>query len=59
MAGQALHIVVLLLLLFSNVTAYDLVNEFAGENFFDGWDFYGSWDNLTLGEIDSHRGAYH
>lgn len=33
----------------SQVNAYNLVHEYAGLSFFDGWDFYGSWDNLTLG----------
>ncbi|KAH9924368.1 concanavalin A-like lectin/glucanase domain-containing protein [Amylocystis lapponica] len=28
---------------------YDLLREYSGQTFFDGWDFYGSWDNLTLG----------
>ena len=27
---------------------YDLVRDYSGQNFFDGWDFYGYWDNLTL-----------
>jgi len=30
-------------------TAYDLVRDYSGQNFFEGWDFYGYWDNLTLG----------
>jgi hypothetical protein len=29
--------------------AYDLVRDYSGQTFFEGWDFYGSWDNLTLG----------
>ncbi|EPQ53437.1 hypothetical protein GLOTRDRAFT_116915 [Gloeophyllum trabeum ATCC 11539] len=32
-------------------SAYDLVHDYSGESFFDGWDFYGSWDNLTLGDV--------
>ncbi|KAI0372082.1 hypothetical protein BV20DRAFT_1120294 [Pilatotrama ljubarskyi] len=30
---------------------YDLVRDYSGPNFFDGWDFYGSWDNLTLSNV--------
>ena len=29
--------------------AFDLIREYAGSTFFNGWDFYGYWDNLTLG----------
>ena len=32
----------------SSSMGYDLVREYSGSNFFEGWDFYGSWDNLTL-----------
>lgn len=39
----------LLLALPLAVKSYDLVRDYSGSNFFDGWDFYGSWDNLTLG----------
>jgi hypothetical protein len=35
--------------LFETVASYDLVREYSGSTFFDGWDFFGSWDNLTLG----------
>ena len=38
-----------LLLAASYVSAYDILHNYAGSNFFDGWNFYGSWDNLTLG----------
>lgn len=27
--------------------AYNLVNVWEGQTFFDGWDFYGNYDNLT------------
>ncbi|KAF9003228.1 hypothetical protein BDQ17DRAFT_489203 [Cyathus striatus] len=37
-------------LLFASIQAYDLVTDYSGSTFFDGWDFYGSWDNLTLGD---------
>ena len=29
--------------------AYNLVKEFTGSSFFDGWEFYGNYDNLTNG----------
>jgi hypothetical protein len=29
---------------------YDVVRDYSGSTFFDGWDFYGSYDNLTLGK---------
>ncbi|KAI0635303.1 concanavalin A-like lectin/glucanase domain-containing protein [Trametes polyzona] len=30
---------------------YDLVRDYSGQHFFDGWDFYGYWDNLTLSQV--------
>jgi len=30
--------------------AYDLVEAWQGQSFFDGWQFYGSYDNLTNGD---------
>jgi hypothetical protein len=30
--------------------AYDLIRDYSGPTFFEGWDFYGGWDNLTLGK---------
>lgn len=27
--------------------AYDLVETWQGQSFFNGWQFYGSYDNLT------------
>ncbi|ESK90838.1 glycoside hydrolase family 16 protein [Moniliophthora roreri MCA 2997] len=30
---------------------YDLVRDYSGPTFFDGWDFFGNWDNLTLGDV--------
>ena len=35
--------------------SYDLVREYSGSGFFDGWDFFGSWDNLTSSECSSLR----
>ncbi|KZT22735.1 glycoside hydrolase family 16 protein [Neolentinus lepideus HHB14362 ss-1] len=35
----------------SAVASYDLVHDYSGQTFFDGWDFYGNWDNLTLGDV--------
>jgi len=31
-------------------TTYDMVKEYSGSTFFDGWDFYGKFDNLTNGD---------
>ncbi|KAL0958359.1 hypothetical protein HGRIS_000501 [Hohenbuehelia grisea] len=33
------------------VHGYDLVRDYSGNSFFDGWDFYGHYDNLTLGDV--------
>lgn len=27
--------------------AYNLVQTWEGQSFFDGWEFYGNYDNLT------------
>ncbi|KAI0336817.1 hypothetical protein GY45DRAFT_1237765 [Cubamyces sp. BRFM 1775] len=35
----------------SSSLGYDLVRDYSGQNFFDGWDFYGYWDNLTLSQV--------
>ncbi|KAG9218256.1 hypothetical protein CCMSSC00406_0005937 [Pleurotus cornucopiae] len=35
----------------TSVVSYDLVRDYSGQTFFDGWDFFGSWDNLTLGDV--------
>lgn len=40
---------ILLFSFFAASHAYDLVRDYSGSSFFNGWDFYGSWDNLTLG----------
>ncbi|KAI9511857.1 concanavalin A-like lectin/glucanase domain-containing protein [Russula earlei] len=40
-----------LLSLFPCSNSYDLVRDYSGPSFFNGWDFYGSWDNLTLGDV--------
>lgn len=37
----------------ATTNAFDLVRDYSGTNFFQGWDFYGSWDNLTLGACSS------
>jgi hypothetical protein len=42
-------LLIAVLLFWPGVTAYNLVRDYSGQNFFQGWDFYGSWDNLTLG----------
>ncbi|KAJ8081049.1 hypothetical protein PM082_017889 [Marasmius tenuissimus] len=31
-------------------TTYNVVQEYAGQTFFDGWEFYGNFDNLTNGD---------
>ncbi|CCM04112.1 uncharacterized protein FIBRA_06272 [Fibroporia radiculosa] len=31
--------------------AYNLVQEYSGQSFFEGWDFYGAYDNTTLGDV--------
>ncbi|TRM56939.1 glycoside hydrolase family 16 protein [Schizophyllum amplum] len=31
-------------------SSYDLVKEYSGDSFFDGWSFYGNFDNLTNGD---------
>lgn len=36
------------------INAYDIVRDYSGASFFDGWDFYGSWDNLTNGKSILH-----
>ncbi|TFK67584.1 hypothetical protein BDN72DRAFT_842854 [Pluteus cervinus] len=41
----------LLLLCITRVWAYEVIHDYSGSNFFNGWDFYGSWDNLTLGDV--------
>lgn len=33
----------------SHAVAYDIIRDYSGSTFFDGWEFYGSWDELTLG----------
>lgn len=38
-------------LLASTGSAYDVIREYSGSTFFDGWDFYGAPDNLTLGNV--------
>ncbi|RDX41602.1 hypothetical protein OH76DRAFT_1489360 [Lentinus brumalis] len=32
--------------------AYNLVREYSGSSFFDGWEFYGNYDNLTNGDVN-------
>ncbi|KAH9858403.1 concanavalin A-like lectin/glucanase domain-containing protein [Lenzites betulinus] len=31
---------------------YNLVKEYSGTSFFNGWDFYGNFDNLTNGDVN-------
>ncbi|KAI9568719.1 concanavalin A-like lectin/glucanase domain-containing protein [Boletus coccyginus] len=35
----------------SHAVAYDIIRDYSGSTFFDGWEFYGSWDGLTLGNV--------
>ncbi|GAA5932224.1 uncharacterized protein JCM15063_001159 [Sporobolomyces koalae] len=32
--------------------AYDIVRDYSGKTFFDGWSFYGHYDNLTNGDVN-------
>ncbi|KAL6305987.1 concanavalin A-like lectin/glucanase domain-containing protein [Sparassis latifolia] len=41
-------LITVLSLVTGSSAVYHLLHEYAGQNFFSGWDFYGSWDNLTL-----------
>ena len=36
----------------SAVVGYELIHDYSGDTFFNGWDYYGKWDNLTLGARD-------
>jgi len=36
-------------LLVSTTLGYNIIRDYSGSTFFDGWDFYGAPDNLTLG----------
>lgn len=38
-----------LLIASSHAVAFDVIRDYSGSTFFDGWDFYGNLDNLTLG----------
>ncbi|KII91131.1 glycoside hydrolase family 16 protein [Plicaturopsis crispa FD-325 SS-3] len=40
-----------LFLFVTTVRAYNIVQDYSGQNFFDGWDFFGNYDNLTLGDV--------
>ncbi|KAF7969434.1 hypothetical protein HWV62_27323 [Athelia sp. TMB] len=31
--------------------AYELVQDYSGQTFFEGWDWYGNYDNTTLGDV--------
>jgi len=33
----------------ANAATYNLVVDYSGQSFFDGWSYYGSYDNLTNG----------
>ena len=39
-------------LLVSTTLGYNIIRDYSGSTFFDGWDFYGAPDNLTLGMTD-------
>lgn len=34
--------------------SFNLVKDYSGQTFFQGWDFYGYWDNLTNGSFFFH-----
>ena len=36
----------------SAVVGYELIHDYSGDTFFNGWDYYGKWDDLTLGARD-------
>jgi len=38
-----------LLIASSHVVTYDIIRDYSGSTFFDGWEFYGNLDGLTLG----------
>ncbi|TFY64597.1 hypothetical protein EVJ58_g2524 [Rhodofomes roseus] len=40
-----------MLSLASAALGYELIHDYSGNTFFDGWDYYGKWDNLTLGNV--------
>ncbi|OCH87773.1 glycoside hydrolase family 16 protein [Obba rivulosa] len=42
---------VLALCVLGSVAGFDIIRDYSGESFFDGWDFYGFRDNLTLGNV--------
>ena len=53
-----LVVVLCLTLLQVSITiAYNLLEDFSGNTFFNTWDFYGNYDNLTLGTL--HEPLYH
>ncbi|KAI9066573.1 hypothetical protein FKP32DRAFT_355906 [Trametes sanguinea] len=33
------------------LAAYNLIKEYSGTDFFQGWDYYGNFDNLTNGDV--------
>ncbi|CCM02503.1 uncharacterized protein FIBRA_04605 [Fibroporia radiculosa] len=30
---------------------FEVLHDYSGSTFFNGWDYYGLWDNLTLGNV--------
>ena len=36
------------------VVGFEIIHDYSGDTFFDGWDYYGKWDNLTLGMHETH-----
>ncbi|KAJ7223881.1 glycoside hydrolase family 16 protein [Mycena haematopus] len=49
-SSSSLALLSALLPITSAVTTYDMVKEYSGSSFFEGWDFYGHFDNLTNGD---------
>ncbi|KAL4073388.1 glycoside hydrolase family 16 protein, partial [Scleroderma citrinum] len=39
-------------LLVSTTLGYNVIRDYSGSTFFNGWDFYGAPDNLTLGNVN-------
>lgn len=48
---RSLQVFLVLLSYSCSSLAFDVLRDYSGQNFFNGWDFYGYWDNLTLGDI--------
>jgi len=35
----------------SVISGYELLHDYSGDSFLNGWDFFNNWDNLTLGNV--------